>query len=96
MLHAPKLTFSPACPFKPWDQSQQTQSHAKRCEGMRETQKREEPVLETWRGHGACSILRNGDGEVVKQLRGAMCKVMGAMCNLRACKSSTSHQHKLF
>lgn len=45
IAHAPKLTFSPACPFNPWDQSQQTQWHAKRCEGMGETQEREEPVL---------------------------------------------------
>lgn len=68
MAHAPKLTLTPACPFKPWDQSQQTQSHAKECEGGRETQEREEPLLETWRGFGACSILRAGDGEVLKEV----------------------------
>lgn len=65
MPDVPKLTFSPACPFKPWDQSQQTQSHAKRCEGRRETQKREELVLETWRGLEACSILVNREEVVV-------------------------------
>lgn len=74
MAHDPKLTFSPACPFTPWDQSQQTQSHAKRCEGERDTREKEEPVLETWRGFGACSILRTSDGEVGKELRGvAIC-----------------------
>lgn len=71
MAHAPKLTFSPACPFKPWDQSQQTQSHAKRCKEERDTREREDSVLETWRGFGACSILRTSDGEVVKELREA-------------------------
>lgn len=56
MTHHPKLTFSPACPFTPWDQSQQTQLHARRCEGERDTREKEEPVLETWRGFEACSI----------------------------------------
>lgn len=47
MAHAPKLTFSPACPFKPWDQSQQTHRMQKGCEEERDTREREEPVLET-------------------------------------------------
>lgn len=38
MACGPKLTFSPACPFKPWDQTQQTQSHASRCVEGGETQ----------------------------------------------------------
>lgn len=39
MTSDPTLTFSPACPFKPWHQSQQTQSHAKRCEGEGDTER---------------------------------------------------------
>lgn len=70
-VHTPKLTLSPACPFKPWDQSQQTQSHASRSEGgVGDTGEREEPVLDTWRGFRTCSILRTsdggGDGEIAK------------------------------
>lgn len=46
-------------------------SHMQKGVKTRETQEREEPVLETWRGFGACSILRTSDGEVVKEPRGA-------------------------
>lgn len=41
MVRSPKLTLSPACPFKPCHESHQTQSHAKRCEGERGTKVRD-------------------------------------------------------
>lgn len=47
MTRDPKLTFAPACPFTPWDQSQQKQLHAKRCEGEMDTGEKKKPVLET-------------------------------------------------
>lgn len=51
-IHSPKLTLSPACPFKLCGESQQTQSHANRCEGERGTNVRD------MTGFRACSILR--------------------------------------
>lgn len=57
MTHDPKLTFAPACPFTPWDQSQQKQLHAKKCEGEMDTGEKRKPVLETYIGIRACSIL---------------------------------------
>lgn len=50
MACVPKLTFSPACPFKPWDQTQQTQSHASRCVEGGETQEGREKARERGRG----------------------------------------------
>lgn len=38
-----------------------------------ETQEKEEPVLETWRGFRACSIFRTSDGGDGERAKGTNC-----------------------
>lgn len=52
MTRDPKLTFGPACPFTPWDQSQQKQLHANRCEGEMGTGEKKRPLLTRQVGTG--------------------------------------------
>lgn len=53
MTRDPKLTFDPAAPFTPWDQSQQKQLHARRCEGEKMgTGEKKRPGLERHIGTG--------------------------------------------
>lgn len=64
MTRDPKLTFGPACPFTPWDQSQQKQLHANRCEGEMGTGEKKRPLLTRQIGTGACSTLGLAPGGI--------------------------------
>lgn len=105
MTHHPKLTFSPACPFTPWDQSQQTQLHAKSVKG-RETQERKRNQCQR-HGEGlrhAASglvmqkmqkISNKAKENYIWKLNGAKSKLKASACHEQSACQFAIHSHLL-